>query len=41
MKYILVPFVLLMIPFALVAVAFDIAKAFVEIKAEAKWGDKK
>ena len=36
MKIILIPFVLLMIPVAFVVVVFDIAKAAIEEKIEAK-----
>jgi hypothetical protein len=36
MKIILIPFVLLLIPFAFVVVVFDMAKAAVEEKIEAK-----
>jgi len=36
MKFILIPLAWLMTPVAFVVVAFDIAKAFVEEKAEAK-----
>jgi hypothetical protein len=40
MKIILIPFVLLMIPFAFVVVVFDIAKAAIEKKIETKLKDK-
>ena len=40
MKIILIPFVLLMIPVAFVVVIFDMAKAVIEEKIEAKLKDK-
>ena len=40
MKFILIPFVLLMIPVAFVVVVFDIAKAAIEEKIEAKLREK-
>jgi len=40
MKIILIPFVLLMIPVAFVVVVFDIAKAAVAEKVEAKLREK-
>ena len=40
MKIILIPFVLLMIPVAFLVVVFDMAKAAVEEKIEAKLKDK-
>ena len=40
MKIILIPFVLLMIPFAFVVVVFDITKAAVEKEIEAKLREK-
>jgi len=40
MKIILIPFVLLMIPVAFVVVVFDMAKAAIEEKIEAKLREK-
>ena len=36
MKFILIPLVWVMVPLAFIVVAFDVAKAFVESKVEAK-----
>jgi uncharacterized membrane protein len=40
MKIILIPLVWLMLPFAFVVVAFEVAKAFIEDKVEAKLKEK-
>jgi hypothetical protein len=40
MKFILIPLVWVMVPFAFIVVAFDVARAFVENKVEAKLKEK-
>jgi hypothetical protein len=40
MKFILIPLVLVMIPLALIVVAFDVAKSFIEDRVEAKLKEK-
>jgi hypothetical protein len=40
MKFILIPLAWAMVPLAFIVVAFDVAKAFVENKAEAKLREK-
>jgi hypothetical protein len=40
MKFILIPLVLLMVPLAFIVVVFDVAKALVEDKVEAKLKEK-
>ena len=40
MKFILTPFVLVMIPLAFIVVAFDVAKTFVEDRLETKLKEK-
>jgi uncharacterized membrane protein len=40
MKFIFIPLVWLMVPLAFIVVVFDVAKAFVEDKVEAKLKEK-